>query len=121
MASKQARAKEFSPKVREVIKRRDGGCIFCRMNYQMEKINWFDSQLMSIMHYISRSKGGLGIEQNGALGCQYHHSMLDNGNQDQPERCSRICVQQDHGSTEGSEGARSPGGIQGSEEPNAGV
>lgn len=47
----------------------------------MDKINWFDSQLMSIMHYIPRSKGGLGIEQNGALGCQYHHSMLDNGHQ----------------------------------------
>ena len=81
MASKQAKAKEFSPKIREVIKRRDGGCIFCRMNYQMDKISWFDSQLMSIMHYIPRSKGGLGIEQNGALGCQYHHSMLDNGHQ----------------------------------------
>ena len=81
MASKQARAKEFSPKVREVIKRRDGGCIFCRMNYQMDSINWFDSQIMSIMHYIPRSKGGLGIEQNGALWCQYHHTMLDNGYQ----------------------------------------
>ena len=44
-------------------------------------INWFDSQIMSIMHYIPRSKGGLGIEQNGALGCQYHHTMLDNGYQ----------------------------------------
>lgn len=52
MASKQARAKEFSPKVREVIKRRDGGCIFCRMNYQMDSINWFDSQIMSIILYV---------------------------------------------------------------------
>ena len=24
---------------------------------------------------------GLGIEQNGAVGCRYHHHMLDNGNQ----------------------------------------
>lgn len=29
----------------------------------------------------STFKGGLGIPQNGALGCQYHHEMLDNGNQ----------------------------------------
>ena len=23
---------------------------------------------------------GLGVEQNGVLGCRYHHSLLDNGN-----------------------------------------
>ena len=33
------------------------------------------------MHYIPRSAGGLGIPQNGALGCQFHQNMLDNGNQ----------------------------------------
>lgn len=33
------------------------------------------------MHYIPRSAGGLGIPQNGAIGCQFHHNMLDNGNQ----------------------------------------
>lgn len=37
--------------------------------------------MKSIMHYIPRSKNGLGIAQNGAVGCQYHHNMLDNGNE----------------------------------------
>ena len=32
------------------------------------------------MHYVNRSAGGLGIEQNGVVGCRYHHSLLDNGN-----------------------------------------
>lgn len=37
--------------------------------------------MLSVMHYIPRSAGGLGIPQNGAIGCQFHHNMLDNGNQ----------------------------------------
>lgn len=35
--------------------------------------------MTSIMHYIPRSAGGLGIEENGALGCLTHHDMMDNG------------------------------------------
>ena len=29
------------------------------------------------MHFVPRSAGGLGVEQNGAIGCKYHHEMLD--------------------------------------------
>ena len=36
--------------------------------------------IQQIMHIVPRSQGGLGVEQNGVLGCQHHHSMLDNGN-----------------------------------------
>lgn len=46
----------------------------------MEKASWFGKNILSVMHYIPRSKNGLGIAQNGAVGCQYHHEMLDNGN-----------------------------------------
>lgn len=80
MKSKQAKAREFPAKAREEIKKRDGGCIFCKQNYHMEKITPFAANISSIMHYIPRSKNGLGIPQNGALGCIYHHGMLDNGN-----------------------------------------
>lgn len=79
-SSKQAKAREFDKKTREKIWIRDGGCIFCKMNYRMEHATWYGKQLMGIMHYIPRSKNGLGIVQNGAVGCQYHHEMLDNGN-----------------------------------------
>lgn len=81
--SKQARAREFSPAQRKKIKNRDRDqCIFCMMGYQMNVEEYsFEMQIKSIMHFIPRSQGGLGIEQNGAIGCHYHHHMFDNGTQ----------------------------------------
>ena len=79
--SKQARAREFSPKARQEIYYRDNGnCIFCRRRYHMEGATWLALEIKSAMHYIPRAKGGLGIPQNGAVGCQHHHEMMDNGN-----------------------------------------
>lgn len=73
-------AREFSKKARELIRTRDNnGCIFCAMGYRMEKALQYDIAVKSVMHYIPRSKNGLGIPENGAVGCQYHHDMLDNG------------------------------------------
>ena len=46
----------------------------------MESTTSFGYQLDGIMHYIPRSQGGLGIAENGALGCHYHHQLMDNGN-----------------------------------------
>lgn len=82
MASKQARAHEFSSKTRKNIYERDHGqCIFCMMNYAPDPSeNYLAAQIKGVMHYIPRSKGGLGIEQNGAIGCEYHHHRMDNGN-----------------------------------------
>ena len=31
------------------------------------------------MHFVNKSQGGLGVEENGVVGCQYHHGLLDNG------------------------------------------
>ena len=79
--SKQARAREFNTTSRRIIKERDQNqCIFCRMGYRMEEVDWSGTESLSIMHYIPRSHGGLGIPQNGAQGCISHHEMLDNGN-----------------------------------------
>lgn len=84
--SKQARAREFSSTARkEIIKRDNGECIFCQMGYQMEGAQWLEKEVKSIMHYIPRAKNGLGIPQNGAVGCQYHHHMLDNGHRGRRE------------------------------------
>ena len=77
---KRARKAEFPPKERRAIENRDECCIFCKMEYHMEKATWMDCNVLSIMHYIPRSRGGLGVERNAALGCYYHHTMLDNGN-----------------------------------------
>lgn len=79
--SKQAKAHEFTAAARKEIMFRDRNeCIFCRKQYRMQGAAWLDKEVKSIMHYIPRSKGGLGIPQNGAVGCAYHHDMMDNGN-----------------------------------------
>ena len=84
--SKQARAREFSQKTRQSILFRDRGrCIFCEMDYHMEKADEYAKSLLSIMHYVPRARGGLGIEQNGAIGCEYHHHMMDNGHEGRRE------------------------------------
>ena len=77
--SKRAKATEFSRETRIQILQRDRGkCLFCRLEkYGESDTKWMDPD---IMHYINRSAGGLGIEENGVTGCRYHHSLLDNGN-----------------------------------------
>lgn len=75
--SKRSRACDFKQKERTLIKNRDCGCIFCRRHYRMEKADAFNTSIMEIMHYIPRSQGGLGIARNAALGCKYHHMMMD--------------------------------------------
>ena len=80
MANKRTRACEFSKKAREEIYSRDRGCIFCKMGYMMDGAFPGDLTIFETMHFIARSQGGLGIAKNGAVGCKYHHTMLDNGN-----------------------------------------
>ena len=76
--SKRAKAGEFSADTRATIMQRDRyQCLFCRLQkFGKSECDW----LMDIMHYVNRSAGGLGIEENGVLGCRYHHQLLDNGN-----------------------------------------
>lgn len=71
-----SKACEFSPKARKEIHIRDGGCIFCQMGYRP---SCEAGGALQIMHFVPRSQKGLGIPENGALGCVYHHQMLDNG------------------------------------------
>ena len=81
MKSKQAKSHEFDKKTRvKIVERDHGECIFCMVRYHMKGAGWYALTIKSIMHYIPRSKGGLGIPENGAVGCQWHHEMLDNGN-----------------------------------------
>ena len=79
MRSKRTKACEFNAKSRQQVYGRDFGCIFCEAGYHVDEADEYDLQIDGIMHYIPRSQGGLGIPENGALGCRYHHRMLDNG------------------------------------------
>lgn len=84
--SKQARAREFSCKTRKAIIARDyGRCIFCNGGFQINGATWLALDTLDIMHYIPRSHGGLGIPENGALGCRFHHERMDNGNKGERE------------------------------------
>lgn len=75
------RKTEFSAKERNKIMERDRGqCIFCVMGCPAAGANFLDLDIKDIMHFIPRSQLGLGVERNGAVGCRFHHTQLDNGN-----------------------------------------
>jgi len=81
MASKRTNALRFPPEVILRMKARDGGCIFCQMGYHMDDADRMEcGSLLQAMHYIGRAQGGLGIIENGAMGCIWHHQLMDNGN-----------------------------------------
>ena len=73
----------FDKKTIQNIQQRDNySCLFCRTGYHCEEFdpNKLDFIIHDIMHFIPKSKMGLGIPENGIEGCRYHHHMLDNGN-----------------------------------------
>lgn len=82
--NKRTKALQFSTETKRIIYNREGGkCFFCAAGYRMPedwKIYQFDMEIKDIMHFVNKSAGGLGVEQNGVLGCRMHHHLLDNGN-----------------------------------------
>jgi 5-methylcytosine-specific restriction endonuclease McrA len=72
MKSKRTKACEISPQVRKRVEERDSidgvpRCIFCGRYGRGEA------------HYINRSQGGLGIEENIVTVCRECHRQMDNG------------------------------------------
>jgi len=63
---------------RKIFMRDHGQCIFCEAGF--EGGDGFERDIKDVMHFVPRSQGGLGVVENGAIGCRYHHMMLDNGN-----------------------------------------
>jgi 5-methylcytosine-specific restriction endonuclease McrA len=67
--SKRSQACDITKKVRDRVWERDGGrCIICG-----------NHQAMPNSHFIRRSQGGLGIEENIVTMCHLCHSMYDQG------------------------------------------
>lgn len=54
--------------------------MFCAIGYAMPEDLSATRSALQIMHIVPRSQLGKGVEENGALGCVWHHNMLDNGN-----------------------------------------
>ena len=67
--SSRSKACEFDEKTRLYIKRRDHNkCVICGNKNNLQ-----------IMHiFINRSHGGLGVKENGCLGCIRCHRIIDN-------------------------------------------
>lgn len=65
--SKRAKALQIPPKVKEAVWERDGGCcVYCGSH-----------AAAPVAHYIARSHGGLGIEENILTLCQNCHRKYD--------------------------------------------
>lgn len=78
---KRTRKLQFDTKTKKKIYIRDNGqCLFCRLGYHMYCKDPMLLDILDVMHYKNKSAGGLGIPENGVLGCRYHHGLLDNGN-----------------------------------------
>lgn len=71
---------QFSQSTKSEIADRDQNCIFCKLGYHMGDPLLNDLSTIDAMHVVNKSHLGLGIVQNGVLGCRYHHSLMDNGN-----------------------------------------
>lgn len=68
--SKRSRATDIPYTVKQIVWERDNHCcIYCKTPYMA----------MPNAHYISRAKGGLGIEQNVVTLCIQCHHDFDNG------------------------------------------
>lgn len=80
MKSKRSKACDIPQKIKKIVWERDGGrCIICGSRVAMPNA-----------HYIPRSKGGLGIEQNIVTLCTELseckcHRKFDNGTKEERE------------------------------------
>ena len=66
--SRRSKACDISPEVKRIVYARDGGlCVICHRPGDPNA------------HYIPRSHGGLGIEENVVTLCRFCHDAFDNG------------------------------------------
>lgn len=83
---KLTRHLEFTAKARKAIHKRDQEtCVFCAAGYEPPEDPAYCRTALQIMHIVPHSQLGMGVEQNGALGCVWHHQMMDNGNRQNRE------------------------------------
>ena len=71
MKSKRSKACDISQKVKNIVWERDGK--YC--------VNCGNSEAMPNAHYIPRSQGGLGIEENVLTLCNKCHALYDQSSQ----------------------------------------
>ena len=83
MMNKRTKALQYTKETAEkVAERQNYECLFCKCGYHTERKNLsnLEFNVYDIAHFINRSQGGLGIEENLVLLCRFHHHHLDNSN-----------------------------------------
>ena len=83
MKSKRSKACDIKPAVRKRVLERDGGCcILCGTPRNLQ-----------IAHFVARSEGGLGIEQNLVIACVDCHYEMDQTKKEirEPKRNEARC------------------------------
>lgn len=75
---KRTKQLQFSKATKQKIIERDRGCFFCKRGIHMINIDRSDMAILDLMHIVNKSQGGLGVIQNGLIGCRGHHHLMDN-------------------------------------------
>ena len=77
--SKRSDALQFSKDTKQALLDRDKGCFFCKRGIHMTGSLPGDRSILDPMHIVNKSQQGLGVIQNGVIGCRWHHTLMDNG------------------------------------------
>ena len=76
--NKRTKALQFSTDTKQKLLDRDKGCFFCHRGIHMIGSFPDDRSILDPMHIVNKSQGGLGVIQNGVIGCRWHHTLMDN-------------------------------------------
>lgn len=76
--NKRTKELQFSSQTKQELMERDKGCFFCQRGLHMIGSLPDDRTSHDVMHIVNKSQGGLGVIQNGVIGCRWHHTLLDN-------------------------------------------
>ena len=82
MKHKRSKATDISQKTKKTVWERDSyACVVCKRG---------GYGVMPNAHFVPRSKGGLGVEQNVVTLCMECHNKFDHGDREERSACRHI-------------------------------
>jgi predicted restriction endonuclease len=83
---KRTKSLQFTDDVKIELLERDKWCFYCMRGIHMDKVPKDSRSILDPMHIVNKSQGGLGVVENGVIGCRGHHHLLDNSEYNQEMR-----------------------------------